>query len=143
MRYSLLYNFAWSEVFDWFIELSKALTDGPEADEVKATLGVVLRDIIKLFHPVIPFLTEELWSELVGEGFVAASSWPTIPAVDSSRSMGAFQEVVSGIRQFRSTHQLSPKAPLAAVINDPESVAEPWWDRQLASLANATATFIG
>jgi valyl-tRNA synthetase len=139
--YSMLYNFAWSEVFDWYIELSKALMDGAEADEVKATLGVVLRDVIKLFHPVIPFLTEELWSELVGEGFVASSRWPTIPKVTPNPSMESFQEIVTGIRQFRSTHGLSPKTPIALVIDDPHSVAESWWDRQLIALANAGATY--
>ncbi len=139
--YSLLYNFAWSEVFDWYIELSKALTEGAEADEVAATLGVVLRDVLKLFHPVIPFITEELWSELVGEGFIAASPWPEVPGRTPSASMVTFQEVVTGIRQFRSTHGLSPRSELRLVIDDPDGLVEPWWDRQLLSLESVIPTY--
>ena len=53
--YGLLYNFAWSEVFDWYLELSKAaLADDASAVETRQTLGVVLRDLLKLFHPAIP-----------------------------------------------------------------------------------------
>ncbi len=139
--FSQLYNFAWSEVFDWYIELSKALDDGPEGEEVTATLGVVVRDLLKLFHPAIPFVTEELWGELVGDGFIAASSWPSVPAIEGPLSMPAFQDVVSGIRQFRSTHGLSPRELLDVVISDPEALVEPWWDRQLQSLAAARASY--
>ena len=71
----LLYNFAWSEVFDWYLEMAKTSLRNPEsAEATKQTLGVVIRDLLALFHPVIPYVTEELWSELVEEGLVAAAS---------------------------------------------------------------------
>jgi valyl-tRNA synthetase len=140
--YGLLYNFAWSEVFDWYLELSKAaLADDASAVETRQTLGVVLRDLLKLFHPAIPYLTEELWKELVGEGLLAGSSWPDPPETSSPQSMGVFQELVGGIRRFRSSHQLSPRLALEVLIADPESVAEPWWERQLESLVAVTAEF--
>ncbi|MBT8200140.1 MAG: valine--tRNA ligase [Acidimicrobiia bacterium] len=139
--YSMLYNFAWSEVFDWYIELSKALTDGPEADEVRATLGVVMRDVLKLFHPVIPFVTEELWKELVGDGFIASSAWPVVPPASVPPSMTTFQELVTGVRQFRATHGLSPRSELKLVIDDPNGVAEAWWDRQFLSLVSVVPTY--
>lgn len=139
--YGLLYNFAWSEVFDWYIELSKAaLADPAGADETRQTLGVVLRDLLKLFHPAIPFLTEELWSELVGEGLLAGAGWPEVPAVAGSPSMSVFQDLVSSVRQFRSSHQLSPRRHLEMALVDPEGVAEPWWDGQLQSLAAVSVT---
>ena len=51
----LLYNFAWAEVFDWYLELAKTpLKDETRAEATKATLGVVLRDLLKLLHPAIP-----------------------------------------------------------------------------------------
>ena len=76
----LIYNFAWSEVFDWYLEMAKApLKDEARADATKQTLGVVLRDLLKLLHPVIPFVTEELWSELVGEGLIVTRQWPQPP----------------------------------------------------------------
>ncbi len=128
-------------MFDWYIELSKAVLADPQAaDEARQTLGVVLRDLLKLFHPAIPFLTEELWSELVGEGLLAGSSWPEVPAVTGPPSMAVFQELVTGVRQFRSSHQLSPRQALDLVLVDPGGVAEPWWDAQLQSLAAVTAS---
>ena len=55
--------------------------------------------------------------------------------------MEVFQELVGGIRRFRSSHQLSPRLALEVLIADPESVAEPWWERQLESLVAVTAEF--
>ncbi|MDH3606699.1 MAG: valine--tRNA ligase [Acidimicrobiia bacterium] len=137
--YGLLYNFAWSEVFDWYLELSKAtLNDPASADETRQTLGVVLRDLLKLFHPAIPYLTEELWKEVVGAELVAGSTWPNPPAQTAPASMEAFQELVGGVRRFRASHQLSPRQELQMVVVDPDSVAEPWWAEQLAALATVS-----
>jgi valyl-tRNA synthetase len=140
--YGLLYNFAWSEVFDWYLELSKAaLADEASAAETRQTLGVVLRDLLKLFHPAIPFLTEELWKELVSDGLLAGSTWPDPPGGTVPDSMDVFQDLVGGVRRFRASHQLSPRRVLQVLIADPESVAEPWWERQLESLVAVAARF--
>ena len=72
--YGLLYNFAWAEVCDWSLELAKAPLRRGDPGTVARTLGVVLRDLLALLHPIMPFLTEELWSHLVGEGFVATAA---------------------------------------------------------------------
>ncbi|MEX1043216.1 MAG: class I tRNA ligase family protein, partial [Acidimicrobiia bacterium] len=62
-----LYSFAWSEVFDWYLEMAKITLDDPATAEVTTqTLGVVMRDLLKLFHPAMPYLTEELWQHVVG-----------------------------------------------------------------------------
>ncbi|HEY5578569.1 MAG TPA: valine--tRNA ligase, partial [Acidimicrobiia bacterium] len=115
--YGLLYNFAWAEVFDWYLELTKAqLHDQAQAEGTKATLGVVIRDLLRLFHPAIPFLTEELWAELVGEGLLAGAAWPVPPAYSSPPSMEPFQELVTGVRRLRSEHRLAPRHPLNVVI---------------------------
>ena len=141
--YGLLYNFAWSEVFDWYLELSKAALDDQEtARRTQQTLGVVLRDLLKLFHPAIPYLTEELWNELVGDGLLAGAEWPTPPQAAAPKSMDAFQELVGGIRRFRASHQLSPRQGLQMLVTDPDSIAESWWPRQLESLV-AVATESG
>jgi valyl-tRNA synthetase len=140
--YGLLYNFAWSEVFDWYLELSKAaLSDEASAAETRATLGVVFRDLLKLFHPAIPYLTEELWNEVVGDGLLAGSTWPRPPAVTPPSSMEVFQELVGGVRRFRASHQLSPRRTLALTVADPGAIAEPWWSRQLESLVAVTVAY--
>lgn len=135
--YGMLYTFAWSEVFDWFLEMTKApLRDGDE--QIGRTFGVVLRDILKLFHPVIPFVTEELWSELVGEGFIATAPWPTPPPMEEPAEFEIFRDLVVGIRRFRAEHGLSPRAELDVRLLAPGTVAASWWDQQFRSLA-ATA----
>ncbi|MCB1245688.1 MAG: valine--tRNA ligase, partial [Acidimicrobiia bacterium] len=79
--YGLLYAFAWSEVFDWYLEMSKSLADDEDrAPAMRATLGVVLRDLLKLLHPAIPFVTEELWSHLGdGSDLLITAPWPDPP----------------------------------------------------------------
>ncbi|MEK7252264.1 MAG: valine--tRNA ligase [Actinomycetota bacterium] len=132
--FSTLYNFAWGEVFDWYLEMAKAqLRAGDEA--TKATLGVVMRDLLKLFHPAIPYLTEELWQHLVGDGFIAASRWPTPPSHDEPAGFENFREIVSGVRRFRAEHGLGPRHPLDIVIADPAGVMESWWAPQFKALA--------
>jgi valyl-tRNA synthetase len=137
--YGLLYNFAWAEVFDWYLELAKTpLKDEARAETTKAALGVVLRDLLKLFHPAIPFLTEELWSELGDGEPLITNSWPSPPAIEGPRSMETLQELIVGLRRFRSDHQLGAKIPIEVTINDPDGVAEDWWPEHLTALAGVS-----
>jgi valyl-tRNA synthetase len=138
--FSALYSFAWSETFDWYLEMAKpAFQEGGQAAAAaKATVGVVLRDILKYFHPAIPFVTEELWGELVGDGLIMTSSWPEPPAVAAPANVAVLQELVSGMRRFRSEQSISPRQPLEPVLDDPQGVVEPWWAIQLQTLAATT-----
>jgi valyl-tRNA synthetase len=134
--YGLLYTFAWSEVFDWYLEMAKTALRRPAAAEAtRRTLGVVLRDLLKLFHPAIPFLTEELWSYLVGEGLLAGADWPSVPAVAAPPSMPDLQELVVGVRRFRADQGLAPRRPLALVVVDRAGILEPWGEALVAALA--------
>jgi valyl-tRNA synthetase len=140
--YGLLYNFAWSEVFDWYLEMAKVLLqDVDGAATARQTLAVVLRDLLKLFHPAIPYLTEELWSEIGDGSLLITASWPAPPPTEGPASMAVFQDLVAGLRRFRSEHQISPKVRMEVVVHDPDGVAEPWWERQLAALAGVDVTF--
>ena len=125
--YGLLYNFSWAEVFDWYLEMSKvALARSEGAEVTRQTLGVVLRDILKLFHPAIPFLTEELWSHLVGEGLLAGADWPEVPSFDPVPQMDDLKDLVSGVRQFRAAQGLSRRRtiPLGVSGNPPRWTIE-------------------
>ncbi|HSG78936.1 MAG TPA: class I tRNA ligase family protein, partial [Acidimicrobiia bacterium] len=139
--YGRLYSFAWSEVFDWYLELAKAPIRDGDHGAYAQTVGVVLRDLLKLFHPVIPFVTEELWSHLVGGDLLAGSTWPQPPAVEAPASFDTFQDLVTKIRRFRAEHGLSPRHPLDVVIVDPDGLAEDWWTTQFASIASFTPTW--
>ncbi|MCJ7779320.1 MAG: class I tRNA ligase family protein, partial [Acidimicrobiia bacterium] len=140
--YGLLYNFAWAEVFDWYLEMAKgSLRDEDRAPGTRATLGVVLRDLLKLFHPAIPFLTEELWSELGDGSLLITASWPTPPAVTGPEGMATMQDLIMRLRRFRSEHQISPKTPINITVIDPDGIAEEWWSEHLDTLAGCTVTY--
>ena len=136
-----LYNFAWSEVFDWYLEMAKtSLKDEARSAMTRATLGVTMRDLLKLFHPIIPFLTEELWSELGDGSLLITAPWPDPPAVTAPEAFDELRELVVGIRRFRSDHRLSPREPLTVILDDPGGIAAPWWRAQLESLATTTVS---
>lgn len=140
--YAALYTFAWSELFDWYIEMAKSLAEGDEErqDAMRATLGAVTRDVLKLFHPVMPFITEELWSHLGdGSGLMITAPWPDVVAAEAAREMESLQGVVSGIRQFRSQHQISPKIEMPViVVPDTDTDLPAWWYSQVTSLTGAS-----
>ncbi|MGF1666233.1 MAG: valine--tRNA ligase [Acidimicrobiia bacterium] len=133
--FGLLYNFAWSEVFDWYLEMSKTTLATDGADATRATLGVVLRDLLKLFHPAIPYLTEELWSHLVDDGLLAGSDWPQVPSYQAPEVMGDLQDLIAGIRRFRAEQGLAPRRSLDLALFDPDGRVEPWAERLLSDLA--------
>jgi valyl-tRNA synthetase len=139
--YGLLYNFAWSEVFDWYLEMAKSLTtDEQRAASMRQTLGVVLRDVLKLFHPATPFVTEELWDSL-GDGstLLITSTWPQVPTVAAPDSVDSLQKIVSDIRRFRSQHHIANKADVPVIVAPADELPD-WWLSQVASLSNSQPT---
>src|SRR5260370_35921587 len=78
-----LYHFAWDEFCDWYLELAKAALTGPDATAAAATrrvLGEGLDRLLRLIHPLLPFVTEELWTALTTGEPVVLSQWPGHPA---------------------------------------------------------------
>ncbi|HEX6461543.1 MAG TPA: valine--tRNA ligase [Thermoleophilaceae bacterium] len=103
-----LYDVLWGEVCDWYIELVKPRLYDKEADRsaLSANLLHVLERVLTLLHPMMPFVTEEIWSFLPGErGLLAASSWPERrpDAVDpeAERVVGDLIEAVTAVRRWR------------------------------------------
>ena len=137
--FSLLYSFTWSELFDWYVEMAKpALADAGTAESTRQTLGVVIRDVIKLFHPAIPYLTEELWMNVVGEGFVAGSDWPDVPDYPAPDGMADTQELISGVRRFRTEQGISPRQPLVLKVHSDDGGLSGWSERLIRSLATVS-----
>lgn len=135
--FSLLYNFTWSEVCDWYLEMSKIEMARPDPDPTIAqTLGLVMRDLLKLWHPAIPFLTEELWGELVGVGLLAGSDWPEVPPYSGPEQMEDLMELITGVRRFRSEHEISPKETLRLGWLDRQTRSPDWATALVAGLAN-------
>ena len=104
-----LYDFIWSSFCDWYIEMSKHALNGDDADARNAaqeTLIYVLTGILKLLHPYMPFITEELYSYLPGhEGMLINASWPEAkPEYDfdeEAKQMEAVMEVIRAARNLR------------------------------------------
>ncbi|MEV1144155.1 valine--tRNA ligase [Micromonospora sp. NPDC049799] len=116
----LLYHFAWDDVCDWYVELSKPVLaeGGPAADATRRVLGHVLDQLLRLLHPVIPFVTEELWIALTGGETVMTAAWPVVDRtlVDDAAEaeVGTVQRVVTEIRRFRSDQGLRPTQRVSA-----------------------------
>ncbi|UCG40428.1 MAG: valine--tRNA ligase, partial [Acidimicrobiia bacterium] len=136
--FGLLYNFMWSELFDWYLEMAKVgLRDEATAATTRRTLAVALRDVVKLLHPAMPHLTEELWSHLVGEGFVASSTWPAPPDVAAPEGVDVLQDLIGRVRSFRSQHGISPRQRMDLLVAEGGEAVEGWWSGQFEALANA------
>jgi valyl-tRNA synthetase len=108
-----LYHFAWDEFCDWYLELAKVpLASGDEAaaDRTRKVLGFVLDQTLRLLHPVMPFVTDELWCALTGEDSVMMAAWPDFAFTDAvaETEIGSLMRLVTEIRQFRSGQGLHP-----------------------------------
>ena len=115
----VLYHFAWDEVCDWYLELAKVpLTsaDPQAAETTRQVLGFVLDQLLRLLHPVMPFVTEELWTALTGEESVMVSAWPAFSYQDqgAEAEISSVMRLVTEIRRFRSDQGLRPGQRVAA-----------------------------
>jgi valyl-tRNA synthetase len=129
-----LYRFLWHEYCDWFIETAKpSLSPGaPAADaaRARAVLLHVLEEVLRLLHPVMPFLTEEIWQRLPHRGAtIAAAPWPRPrqddPALDAAaeKHMEALMEIVGRVRNLRAEVNIDPgrRVPVLVRPRDAET----------------------
>nr|WP_318527610.1 valine--tRNA ligase [Microbispora cellulosiformans] len=120
-----LYHFAWDEVFDWYVELAKVqfAEGGAVAENTKRVLGHVLDALLRLLHPLVPFVTEELWRALTGGESIVVAPWPAVspelldPAAE--QEIVALQNLVTEVRRFRSDQGLKPGQRVAARLSLP------------------------
>ena len=104
-----LYDFVYGELCDWYLEMVKPRLYGEDADERRAASGVllhVLRRTLALAHPVIPFVTEEIWGYVPGaQGLLAGGRYPEPEPArvdeDAERAVGAVVEAVQALRGWR------------------------------------------
>jgi valyl-tRNA synthetase len=106
-----LYHFAWDEVFDWYVELSKTtfFAGGEQARVSGRVLGEVLDVTLRLLHPVIPFVTDALWTTLTGGESLVIGDWPKDSGFrdkDAELEIELVQRVVTEVRRFRKDQGL-------------------------------------
>ncbi|MGH2905992.1 MAG: valine--tRNA ligase [Solirubrobacterales bacterium] len=113
-----LYDFFYGDFCDWYLELIKPrLYEEGENEEVSQNLLFVLEQTLALLHPLMPFVTEEIWSLLPGEhGMLAASAFPAardeLRSVDDEATLGNLIEAVTALRRYRDELGVAPSAGL-------------------------------
>jgi valyl-tRNA synthetase len=145
-----IYHFVWSEFCDWYVEMSKlGLADEARSATTRSVLYEVLEHALRLAHPTMPFITEELWQMLPRRAddaeSIMISRWPSPDASrvdeDAERAMEALQTIITEIRRFRHEHGVPPRESLEAVVRASSETMELIGRhtdelRTLASLAN-------
>jgi valyl-tRNA synthetase len=135
----VLYHFAWDEVCDWYLELAKVpLTSGDQAaaETTRQVLGFVLDKLLRLLHPVMPFVTDELWTALTGEDSVMVAAWPAYSFADAQAEaeISSLMRLVTEIRRFRSDQGLRPSQRVAARLAGIEATPLAAHDEQIRAL---------
>ncbi len=127
-----LYQFVWGTFCDWYIEFSKPILQGEDRAaraETQAMTAWVLGQVLRLLHPVMPFITEELWQYFAGEdaGLLIAASWPELSPDMADRAAAAEIEwvvaAISAIRAVRAEVNVPPGSRVPLLVKDAEPAA--------------------
>jgi valyl-tRNA synthetase len=147
------YRFVWNVYCDWYVELSKPLLTGPDGaakDETRATAAWALDEILKLLHPFMPFVTEELWRVTAEQGpkrdtMLVLGSWPVDEGMEDAKAeaeIGWLVDLVTAIRSVRAEMNITAQIPVVLVAADAErrARAERWAEfiKRLARVSDIT-----
>jgi valyl-tRNA synthetase len=124
----VIYHFAWDDLCDWYLELSKEAFASGNAAASQRVLGHVLDSLFRLLHPVMPFITEELWTTLTGGETLVTNSWPIAESTHLDRKsatlVGELQKVITEVRRFRNDQGVKPSQKIPGRFIAPSDVAE-------------------
>ena len=134
-----IYKFIWNQYCDWYLELIKPiLSGGDDIDpelirETKNTASRVIAEAIRLLHPFMPFITEELWEKVFnGEGMLINSSWPEITATggdDAAAEISFVVDLITQIRSIRNEMNVPVAAKPELVLINPDAEKQAMIDR--------------
>ena len=116
----IIYHFAWDDLCDWYLELSKATfaAGGEKAEVSKRVLGQVLDQLLRLMHPMMPFITEELWCSFTGGETLVTTAWPKSNPDNRSEAskliVEQLQDLTTEIRRFRNDQGIKTSAKIGA-----------------------------
>ena len=148
------YRFVWNVYCDWYVELSKPLLTGPDGaakDETRAMAAWALDEILKLLHPFMPFITEELWAVTAEQGpkrsnLLALSQWPFLEGLADEKAeaeIGWVIDLVTAIRSLRAEMNMTAAIPLvlAGASKETQGRAERWAEfiRKLARVSEISS----
>jgi valyl-tRNA synthetase len=154
---SAAYQFTWHAFCDWYIELAKPAlqgTDRERGDTTREVLIHVLDRVLRLLHPFIPFITEEIWHRLPGvpeDAFLMLATYPEAGAEDpaAEAEMAPVIAVIEGIRNIRGESNLPPLQRIRAVVQSDDAALrerlERWrgYVEPLAGLSELTVQPVG
>jgi valyl-tRNA synthetase len=124
----VIYHFAWDDLCDWHLELSKEAFASGNAAASQRVLGHVLDSLFRLLHPVMPFISEELWTTFTGGETLVTASWPKadLSHLDSKSAalVGELQKVITEVRRFRNDQGVKPSQKIPGRFIAPSDVAE-------------------
>ncbi|WP_170509468.1 valine--tRNA ligase [Ruegeria arenilitoris] len=136
-----LYAFVWGKVCDWYVELSKPLLQGDDAEaqaETRATMRWVLDQCLALLHPIMPFITEELWG-LTGTRakMLVHADWPSYAAddlvdADADREMNWVISVIENTRSARAQMRVPAGLYVPMLVTEIDAHGQAAWDRNEA-----------
>jgi valyl-tRNA synthetase len=139
-----LYEFAWSDFADWYIESAKARLYGDDpaaAAATRAVLAYVLDVVLRLAHPFMPFITEELWQALprrAGDDALAVAAWPAdaLPRdAEAEAHFAALRAAVRAVRNARAEYGVEPGRRVAALVVVADDALRAALEAEAAALA--------
>jgi valyl-tRNA synthetase len=124
----VIYHFAWDDLCDWYLELSKEAFASGNAQATQRVLGHVLDQLFRLLHPVMPFITEELWTTFTGGQTLMTAEWPAAnnSHIDktSEELITQLQRVITEVRRFRNDQGVKPSQKIPGRFVAPADVAQ-------------------
>ena len=127
-----LYQFVWGTFCDWYLEFTKPILQGDDEaarSETQAMTAWVLGRVVHLLHPIVPFVTEEVWENLAGPeaGLLLTASWPDFLAepteLAASIEMEWVVQAISALRALRAEVRVPPAARIPVLLKDAETIA--------------------
>jgi valyl-tRNA synthetase len=123
----VIYHFAWDDLCDWYLELSKEAFASGNAAASQRVLGHVLDTLFRLLHPVMPFITEELWTTFTGQETLVTAQWPIADSAHINQKaetlVGELQKVITEVRRFRNDQGVKPSQKIPGRFIAPADVS--------------------
>ena len=123
----ILYNFIWDEFADWYVELTKEVLYSDNEDEKVITRSVLLYtldQILRLLHPIMPFVTEEIYGQ-ISEGTIVTAEYPVVrPEFENEEAAAgveALKDVIRSVRNSRAEVNVAPSKPITILIKTSDS----------------------
>ena len=122
-----MYHFAWDDLCDWYLELSKEAFASGNAVASKRVLGHVLDQLFRLLHPLMPFITEQMWITLTGGESLVTAEWPKVQSSHVDKAAEALvsqlQAIITEIRRFRNDQGIKTSQKLPGRFVAPQHIA--------------------